>query len=165
MGRTNKMTEGVFTGIVGTESEISSYDRFLKNGGASQSLLLNEFIHEYSELIEVNKNSFQKLAELEEIIMQIRSLTNMDDIKLSIVREYIYARCSFFRREKTAKDIRVIVDNVEFWTNDVDKLLGNTDFMEKAKVKLIKAMQKEVSDNVVTYREKYNTTEVINIEQ
>lgn len=162
MGRTNKMTEGVFTDIVGTDSEISSYDRFIRTGGETKSLLINEFVHEYTDLIEKNRSVFLKLAELEQIIMQLRSTTNMDDIKLSIVREYIYARCSFFRRDKTAKDIRVIVDNVEFWTDDVNQLLSNTNFMEKAKTKLVKAMQKEVTENILGFREKHNTVEVSN---
>jgi predicted DNA-binding protein (UPF0278 family) len=73
-----------------------------------------------------------------------------------LVREYIYARCSFFRMGKTSKDIRVIVDNVEFWDNDVTNLFGNEKFMEKAKNKLVYAMTNEIESNIETYKTLYN---------
>jgi hypothetical protein len=88
--------------------------------------------------------------------MQMRSMENIEDIKLSLVREYIYARCSFFRMGKTSKDIRVIVDNVEFWDNDVTNLFGNEKFMEKAKNKLVYTMRTEIESNIETYKTLYN---------
>lgn len=68
-----------------------------------------------------------------------------------MVREYVYARCSFYRRGVQSKDIRVIVDKEEFWEfNKVDDLLNNTEFMEKATNKLTKAMDTEIKENVRT---------------
>lgn len=156
MGRVNKETEGVFTDIVGTTSELSSYDVFLRNENVTQSKLLKEYVEKYKKMIDKNRVTFDNLSKLEEIIMQLRSRERISDIKLSLVRQYIYARCSFFRREKTAKDIRVIVDNVEFWEENMDNLLKNDTFMEKAKNKLIKAMDIEIENNIEEYKE-HNT--------
>lgn len=153
MGRTNKLTEGVFTSIVGSENEISQYDIFLKE--ETENSELKFFLEKYRVIIDRHKSDFQKMALLEEIIMQIRARDNMDEIKLSLVREYIYARCSFFRKEKTAKDIRVIVDNMEFYNNDFESLSKNETFMDKAKKKLIKAMDKEISENIANFKSLY----------
>jgi hypothetical protein len=155
MGRINKTTEGVFVDIVGTETSHSAYDVFIKNGSEKPSKELKGFVDEYKKTITENKTMFERLSRLEEIIMQLRAMETISDIKLSLVREYIYARCSFYRKEKTAKDIRVIVDNVEFWNSDMDKLLGTPEFMDKAKTKLIKAMDKEVQENVEIYNALY----------
>ena len=87
--------------------------------------------------------------------MQIRSRDNLDEIKLSLVREYIYARCSFYRADKTAKDIRIIVDNVEFWENNMDNLLKNKTFMDKARTKLVKAMNNEIANNIDSFKTQY----------
>ena len=113
----------------------------------NQSNSLKSFLGEYRKIITENKVEFERLARIEEIIMQLR-LLDIKDIKLSLVREYIYARCSFFRIGKTSKDIRVIVDNVEFWTSDMTELSTNQEFMTKAKNKLIRAMEKEVDENI-----------------
>jgi len=102
MGRVNKLTDGVFTGIVGNASEVSTYDRFINlQGDLTNSKESNEFLREYQTVITENKVAFDRLSSLEEIIMQLRSRDSIgDDFKLSIVREYIYARTPFFRRDK-----------------------------------------------------------------
>lgn len=155
MGRVNRQTEGVFVDIVGTISELSSYDVFMNNSTDKPSKELKGFLDEYKTTITDNKMVFEQLARLEEIIMQLRSMETISDIKLSLVREYIYARCSFYRKEKSAKDIRIIVDNVEFWDTDMEKLLGMKDFMDRAKSKLLKAMEREVEDNIISYKTLY----------
>lgn len=161
MGRVNRDIEGVFVNIVGNEKEKSSYDRFLDYGSSlanKDSKKLDQFIKRYQDLIVKMKTDVQQLADLEVIIMQIRSKENLDndDIKLNIVRgEYIYARCPFFRTDKTTKDIRIIVDNLEFWGSDLDKLSGNKEFMGKAYSKLIKAMEAEIDENIKKYESIY----------
>lgn len=147
MGRVNKSVEGVFVDIIGSSTELSSYDVFMNIETKNQSNSLKSFLGEYRKIITENKVEFERLARIEEIIMQLR-LLDIKDIKLSLVREYIYARCSFFRIGKTSKDIRVIVDNVEFWTSDMTELSANQEFMTKAKNKLIRAMEKEVDENI-----------------
>ena len=162
MGRVNRDIEGVFVNIVGNEKERSSFDRFLDYGSSlanKESKKLDQFIKRYQDLIVKMKTDVQQLADLEVIIMQIRSKGRLstEDIKLNIVRnEYIYARCPFFRTDKTTKDIRVIVDNLEFWGSDLKKLSGNKEFMDKAYSKLIKAMELEIDDNISNYDSIYN---------
>lgn len=152
MGRVNKEIEGVFTDIVGTDSELSSYDVFLNNAPKAVSKELRDYTSEYKKMIDKNRKTFENLSRLEEIVMQLRSKENISGIKLSLVRQYIYARCSFYRKGKTAKDIRVIVDNVEFWESDMEKLSKNPEFMERALRKLIKAMEIEILENMEDYK-------------
>ncbi len=80
--------------------------------------------------------------------MQLRSKeTIMDELKLSLVREYIYARCLFYREGKGTKDIRVIVGKSDIYGTDIEKLTGDVDFMDLAKEKLLKAMDSEIVEN------------------
>jgi hypothetical protein len=171
------MIEGVFVDIVGSNLEHSSYDIFIKNSEKTPSKELIDMVAKYKTMITKNKDHFEKLAALEEIIMQMRSRENIRDVKLSLVREYVYARCSFYRKDKTSKDIRVIVDNMGVWSKEVDTsklgnkefveehkhkinhildgLLKNIDFMTKAKTKLKKAMDKEIDEGVTRFKETY----------
>jgi hypothetical protein len=153
MGRFNQTIDGVFVNIVGDSSQISSYDKFIGYGsGLKLSDEINQFTGEYAKLINENKTTFWKLSKLEEIIMQMRTMENIDDIKLSLVREYIYARCPFYRKEKTSKDIRVIVDKSEFYGEDMEKLAKDKEFMKRATEKLKKAMEIEIMDNIREYQ-------------
>jgi hypothetical protein len=154
MGRVNKLTDGVFTGIVGNASEVSTYDRFINlQGDLTNSKESNEFLREYQSVITENKVAFDRLSSLEEIIMQLRSRDSIgDDFKLSIVREYIYARTPFFRRDKGTKDIRVIVGLTEFYGEDTRKLMGNDEFVQRSTTKLIDAMNQEISINISQYK-------------
>jgi hypothetical protein len=151
MPRENKLTEGVFTGIVGTRERISSYDLFLETMTKKNSPELSKWSKKYRDHINKNKVRFQNLAKLEEVIMQLRSKeTLLENIKLSMVREYIYARASFYREGKGTKDIRVIVDKTDIYGTDLKKLLKNKEFMSKAVVKLESAMDKEIAENTRT---------------
>lgn len=155
MGRVNKTIDGVFTDIVGTSKEISSYSRFVNQGkNLNSSKQLKNMTKLYEKMVNDNKDQFEKLAQLEEIIMQMRIRENMDGIKLSLVREYIYARVPFYRRDKKAKDVRVIVNKVDFYPGadqDLSILSGNPEFMEKAKNKLIEAIDDEINENLSIY--------------
>lgn len=152
MGRFNKTTEGVFSEMIGTDKTISNYEKFLNNGkDLKVGKELQKFTNEYRSLIDNNKITFDQLAKLEEIIMQLRSLENNDVIKLSLVREYIYARSPFFRMGKESKDIRVIVGTSDNYGDNIYKLFNNQDFIDTAKEKLRKAMNDEVSINIEEY--------------
>ena len=152
MGRFNQTIDGVFTDLVEV-GQIPSYDKFVNYGNDIKvSKDLKKFTTEYKNTVKVFGPTIEKLATLEEIIMQMRAKESVDDIKLSLVRDYLYARCSFFRRDKLSKDIRVIVDKSEFWpTENVDTLLSNKDFMDKAVSKLTRAMETEISNNIHAY--------------
>jgi hypothetical protein len=155
MGRVNKTIEGVFVDIVGSSSTISSYDKFMGNGIKNPSKNLKMFETEYNKTITKEKTTFEKLAKMEEIIMQLRAKENISNIKIHLVREYLYARCSFYRSGLQSKDIRVIVDNVEFWNSDIKSLMSNKTFMDKAKEKLISAMEKEIAENITNFKLTY----------
>jgi len=154
MGRVNKLTDGVFVDIVGTAKEINLYTEFLNNID-SKSKNLKTLRKEYDALTGQNKNLFEKLAKLEEVIMQIRAkesiMTGPSDVKLSLVREYLYARYPFYRKGMLTKDIRVIVDKSEFWGDNLNVLLKNKEFMTKATDKLSKAMDEEINSNLHEY--------------
>lgn len=152
MGRFNATIDGVFTDLVEV-GQVPSYDKFINYGNdIKPSKELKKITTEYKNLTKMFGSTVEKLATMEEIIMQLRSKENIDEIKLSVVRDYLYARCSFFRRGKLSKDIRVIVDKSEFWqVGNVDELLQNRDFMDKATTKLTKAMDGEIKNNIHEY--------------
>ena len=152
MGRENRLTGGVFTEIVGTRDRISSYDRFL-NVDIDLSIPhtdeLVKYCNQYKNSIRMMKTNFEMLAKLEEIIMQLRSKESVaDEIKLSLVREYIYARALFYREGKGTKDIRVIVGKTDVHGTDIELLGNSVEFMDLAKEKLLKAMDLEINENV-----------------
>lgn len=156
MGRVNKLTDGVFADLVGTSKEIDKYDEFL-NCIDSKSKNLKNLKKEYEIMTGSNKKLFNKLAKLEEIILQIRAKESMvnggtEELKLSLVRDYLYARYPFYRKGMTTKDIRVIVDKSEFWGDDLDRLTKNNEFMTKAVEKLEKVMSVEIDYNVFEYK-------------
>lgn len=157
MGRVNKLTEGVFAEIVGTSTQISKYDEFVGNIDSKPAKELKSFKTSYVNSINQHKGTFIKLAALEEIILQVRSRDSImtgpnSEIKLSLVREYLYARYPFYRKGMTTKDIRVIVDKSEFWGTDLNVLAKNKDFMNKATEKLIKAMNEVIDGNLLEYK-------------
>ena len=83
--------------------------------------------------------------------MRIRE--DLSDIKLTQVREYIYARTPFYRKDKKSKDVRVIVDKIEFHPEeDLEILSGNKEFMIKAKMKLAQAMDLEIEENIRVFK-------------
>jgi len=159
MGRVNKTIEGVFIDIVGSSSELSSYDQFINHGdGKKYSKELEELTALYKKEVTKSKVMFEKLASLEEIIIQMRIREDLSDIKLTQVREYIYARTPFYRKDKKSKDVRVIVDKVEFHPEsdgNLEILVGNKDFMQKAKNKLSQAMDLEILENIKTFNSSF----------
>ena len=155
MGRFNKTIDGVFVDIVGTETQISSMEKFINYGKdiKTPSKELTRYSKQYQNQIKKFGPEIEKMAKLEEIIMQLRAKDDIKEIKLSLVRDYIYARCPFYRMDKTAKDIRVIVDKSEFWDNQsVEELLENPEFMMKAVTKLTKSMELAIINNIEMYK-------------
>lgn len=153
MSRENKLTGGVFTGIVGTQDKISSYDKFLNHTVDLNQPHNEELIrhcNRYKDFISMMKTNFEKLAKLEGVIMQMRAKELIsEEVKLSIVRgEYIYARTLFYREDRETKDIRVIVGKTEFHGSNLEELSRDEAFMAVAKQKLTKAIDKEIQRNL-----------------
>lgn len=149
MARVNKTTDGVFSKFFGGEKTIPAYDAFLNNNNPKfPSPNLRKYMKLYKDYIANEKLYLEQIALVEEIVMQYRSKEQITDMKISFVRGYIYARCPFYRRGKTAKDVRVIADNVEFWNMPLKKLVLNEEFMKKAKDKLTKKMLEHIDENI-----------------
>lgn len=152
MARTNKTTAGVFTDIVGDANKFPSYDTFIntQDGLKKPSKDLKGFLNEYKSLVTKNKPIFERMANLEDVIMQIRTIENLNpnEIKFSIVREYIYARIPFHRRDKEAKDVRVIAGLVDVYGTNVDDYYKNPEFMDITTNKLKDAMFSIIIQNM-----------------
>lgn len=159
MGRINKTIDGAFIDMVGTPTELSLYNQFIKQGDEKKiSKELMGLTEIYEKLIIKHKSTFELLASLEEIIIQMRIRENLDVIKITQVREYLYVRTPFYRKDKKSKDIRVLVDNLEFYpeiNGDINKLHGNESFMNKSKTKLILAMDNEIEENIRILKSTY----------
>ena len=152
MARINKYTEGVFTDIVGDQNSIPSYDRFLnvQNDLNTPTGELKKISERYRKQIIKQKVGFEKLAKMEELIMQLRTRDNLKsgDIKLNILREYVYARIPFYRTDKDTKDVRVLIDSYEMFGNDIDSLYGSKELMLLSMEKLKLAMDKVINENL-----------------
>ena len=163
MGRVNKSTEGVFVNIVGSASEISKYQQFLHR---SPSTILSGKYHglmtAYSNKCSVIKMDLQQLAELEVIMMQIRSLSEIEGniVWFQMRNKYVYARCPFFRTDQSINEMRCLIDNIEFYFDDPQKLdlsilSGNPEFVQKTVDKLSSKMDEEISENIRNYEKVY----------
>ena len=163
MGRVNKSTEGVFVNIVGSASEISKYQQFLHR---SPSTILSGKYHglmtAYSNKCSVIKMDLQQLAELEVIMMQIRSLSEIEGniVWFQMRNKYVYARCPFFRTDQSINEMRCLIDNIEFYFDDPQKLdlsilSGNPEFVQKTVDKLSAKMDEEINENIRNYEKVY----------
>ena len=160
MGRVNNLTFGAFTDIVGNQKKTPSYLRFLgiQDLLALPSTKLSEYLEIYRKYVTQNKPLFEMLGKLEDVVMQIRARDNLirSHIKLNIVRNYIYARVPFHRTDREVKDIRVIVDKVDRWGADTDKLYLNKTFMDKAKTDIINGMNNVIDESINVMGQSWN---------
>lgn len=152
MGRVNKFTDGVFTNVVGSQEQIPDYERFLnvQKNLNEPSGELKSILKKYEKLITKHKVTFDLLANLEEVIMQIRTRDNLsyDEVKLNVLREYIYARVPFYRTDKDSKDIRVIAGVTKVYGTEMSNLSGNEEFKDITITKLKLAMDKIINENL-----------------
>ena len=150
MGRVNKTIGGVFVDIVGSASRISKYDEFINSGKSlKSSKSLKAITADYKKLIDAQKDQYRVLADLEQLILQkrVRENLNPKDIKLSMLREYIYARISFYRTNTSTKDIRVLVGFSDAYGKTLKDISKNKIFQEHAAIKLQEAMDFEIAEN------------------
>lgn len=168
MGRINKTTEGVFVNIVGTIDRHPMYEQFLSQkiqDPQSQSSLAR-FLEMYRSKCVDMKIEFERLSELETIIMQLNTRMNFKDtVKLYFIKKksgttYIYARCPFFRRDTEINEIRILIDKANLYMNHPDEeglsiMTGNIEFMSMVYDRLEKIMDEEIEQNVKNYFEIY----------
>ena len=154
--RTKTLTDVTFGEIVGTEATVSSYDKFMAidaNLNIIPDKDLKNVKRLYKKIVTKVKTDLDVLALVEETIMQIRCRECVkEEMKLSILREYIYVRSTFYRRRNEIKDIRVIVGKTTTYGEDVQDLEMNSEFMEMAKTKIVESMDAEIKVNLQTIK-------------
>jgi hypothetical protein len=147
----NKLSKGVFTEIVETEKKKSLFNQFITDVSSDDNgQTVNQLLSRYKKLISNYENVFKELALIEESILQIKTRESVRDIKLYMVRDYIYARTSFFRLGNDFKDIRIIVDKINNYgitEDNLSSLLENERFMDKLTRKLNSVMDNEIKTN------------------
>jgi len=152
MPKNNKVTERVFADLAETIGQKGAYDRFLaidQEMGLKESTTLTAMKAKYAHLTQMHAEDVKALAALEEIIVQIRSKEVIEtELRLSLSRDYIYARSLFYRRGKEINDIRVVVGKVDDYGDDLSNLLQNKEFRVICRDKLLEAMDKEIKKNV-----------------
>ena len=150
MKKTTNNIDGVFVDLINyndNKAKTGVYDLFSADTTGSKNL--KSYLSKYKSTLDDVRSDIHKLALLEEIIMELRAKENMSQIKLSMVRDYVYARCDFFRMNNKVKDIRVIVDvTSNLKTTNLDELLKDEAFMTVAKEKLTAAMEEEIKRRV-----------------
>lgn len=147
------INDGVFSKIIGTRTTKSTYDLFIEQ----QKLYsptddqLTEFTGKYTKLINVNKELFQLLSSIEELVMQLRSLDKLEDnVKYSIGgrnNEYIYARASFYRHDHDKKTITDIIGKTEVYGSALSNFSGNEDLRTRAVTYLAIKMNDVIQTN------------------
>lgn len=151
MPRLQKVTEKVFAEIAETPQKKGAYTTFLdidKVLALPEDEDLQELKGLYLEIIEEVMSQIGALSTLEEIIIQIRCKRVVnEEIRLSLSRNYIYARSIFFRRGNKINDIRVVVGTTQEYGDDLDALMEDKVFLSKGVVKLIEAMNREINLN------------------
>lgn len=155
MGRVNRKIEGAFVKLIGETNGITAYEAFLnRNNIENPTAQLKKYTKAYTDFITNQKLNLKRICLIEEIILQLRTRETVDDIKLSITNNYIYARCPYYRNDTTAKDVRVLVDSLTLYKVGTKKavtpktLFANQEFMEKATSKLKAAMSDIINKNI-----------------
>jgi len=152
MPRLQKVTEKVFAEIAETPQKKGAYTTFLNVDtvlGNPVSGRLSEMKNLYQDLVTEHKDVISTLAALEEIIIQIRCKAVIDqELRLSLSRNYIYARSIFFRRGNQINDIRIVVGTTESFGSDLNILIEDLGFRGVCITKLSKAMDKEIKSNI-----------------
>jgi hypothetical protein len=154
MPRNNKVTERVFADIAKINGQTGASDRFLiidEAIGIQESESLKSLKERYRELVEGCVDDINLLAMVEEIIIQMRCKENIiieSELRLSLSRNYIYARSLFYRKDNQINDIRVVAGKVDEYGEDLDNLLKDDKFRFICITKLKEVMDKEIENNL-----------------
>lgn len=132
-----EINQGVFVELMATQTRKSAVETFVNKEHFMNSSYESELlVEEYIDTVNSIQRELELASLLEELIMLHRAKNNIRDIKISLVREYIYVRMNCYRPNIAAKDVRVIVGTTSQYGDNVEALFANGDFMEKAKRKI-----------------------------
>ena len=152
MPRLQKVTEKVFAGIAETPQKKGAYTTFLDIDdvlGLPEEDRLTEMKTLYADLVTAAKKTVSTLAMIEEIVIQIRCKGVIDqELRLSVSRQYIYARSIFYRRDNQINDIRIVVGTTEKFPEPLEDLIEHVGFRSTCIQKLEAAMEKEIKTNI-----------------
>lgn len=152
MPRLQKVTEKVFAEIAETPQKKGSYTTFLDIDqvlGLPESEQLTELKTLYADIVANAKKTVSTLAAIEEIVIQIRCKSVIDsELRLSLSRNYIYARSIFYRRGNQINDIRIVVGTTETFPEPLEDLIEDLGFRGVCITKLSNAMEKEIKSNI-----------------
>jgi len=133
----SEINQGVFVELKATHKRKSAIQTFVDkehymNSSTETGLLLEE----YTETVMSIQRELKQASILEELIMLYRAKNNITDIKISLVREYIYVRINCYRADIETKDLRVIMGTTYQYGDNLDALFANEEFMHKAMRKI-----------------------------
>lgn len=152
MPRLQKVTEKVFAEIAETPQKKGAYTTFLDIDdvlGIPEEGRLTDMKTLYSDLVATAKKTVSTLAMIEEVVIQIRCKSVIDqELRLSLSRNYIYARSIFYRRGNQINDIRIVMGTTESYGDDLGELIEDFGFRGVCIAKLGKAMEKEIKNNI-----------------
>jgi hypothetical protein len=148
MPRLNNVMKRVF----GDMSRISVEDflRIEEDLGIQETPSQAAWKKRYSNLAEEFIEDLDDLAIIENIIIQLRcKLLINSELRLSLSRNYIYARSLFFRKGKEINDIRVVVGRTEDHGTDLNALMNDQIFRDVCTSTLLGAMDREIDKNII----------------
>jgi hypothetical protein len=147
MPRHNNVIEKIFSEI--NMDDIKEFLNFEKNNKLQETENQSAIKKLYLEILNQNITTINELSSIEEIIIQMRCVEFINpSLRLSLSREYIYARSTFYRRNKEINDIRVIIGKIEMFGDKIDQLILNPEFRSVCIEKLVEAMNKEIINNI-----------------
>jgi hypothetical protein len=147
MPKHNNVIERVFSEI--TTSDIQKFLDFEKNTGLQETENQTAIKKLYTNILGQNIESIKELASIEEIIIQMRCVEFIkSNLRLSLSRDYIYARSLFYRRGKEMNDIRVIVGKTDEYGDKINELIEDPNFRIICTEKLVEGMNKEIINNI-----------------
>lgn len=161
MSRNNRLIDLVFSNIIRKKDNVNAAEKFLASDrflGLPESPALVKYKKMYADINARISEELNLLADLEEIIIQLRCHTYVPkDFKLSITGNFIYVKVLFYRQDKITKDIRIIAGRVDEFLNsakDLETLYDNQEFIEFVGLKLKTTMQKEIDQTITKLTQK-----------
>ena len=160
-----KLNNGVFLKVMGNQEQRPLFEQFITDDHGTDlhpEIGLARYLDVYKDRITEIKTDLQELSDLEVIVLQIRSLSNLvGNVKLYNVKDkYIYARFNFYRTDNDINELRVLIDPIDIHfpngTVDPEILFGNEDFMKKVYYRLRTVMLETIIENVDNYVKIYS---------